>query len=101
MPEQSQFLCPGVLGGAGADQDGAQEAEAALAWSRLPGQACKIPTSLLTTLESGARWESQHISTEAYVTLFRGVSALAFSSDGRRLAVAASNQATATIRLFR
>ena len=60
VPEQSQFLGPGVLGGGGADQDPAQEAEAALAWTRLPGQACKIPASLLTTLESGARWASQH-----------------------------------------
>ena len=51
VPEQSQLLGPGLVS---ADQE-PQEVEAALAWSRLPGQVCKIPTSLLSTIESGAR----------------------------------------------
>ena len=51
VPEQSQLLGPLVAG----DQDLEETQETALAWSRLPGQACRIPTQLLTTLESGAR----------------------------------------------
>ena len=51
VPEQSQLLGPGLVS---ADLE-PQEVETALAWSRLPGQACKIPTSLLSTVESGAR----------------------------------------------
>ena len=50
VPEQSQLLVPGLTS---ADQE--PQEEAALAWSRLPGQACKIPTQLLSTIESGAR----------------------------------------------
>ena len=50
VPEQSQFLGPALTG---PELEAGQEE--ALAWSRLPGQACRIPTQLLTTLESGAR----------------------------------------------
>ena len=55
-----------------------------VAWSRLPGQSCRIPSSLTSELESGSR----------------GVSAMAFSSDGRRLAVASANQTTSVIRIY-
>ena len=51
VPEQSQLLGPMMAG----DQD-QETQETALAWSRLPGQACRIPSHLLTSLESGARW---------------------------------------------
>ena len=51
VPEQSQLLGPTMAG----DQD-QETQETALAWSRLPGQACRIPSHLLTSLESGARW---------------------------------------------
>ena len=50
VPEQSQLLVPGLTS---ADQE--PQEDTALAWSRLPGQACKIPTQLLSTIESGAR----------------------------------------------
>ena len=53
VPEQSQLLVPGLMSG---DQDQVQETvDTALAWSRLPGQVCRIPTHLLHTIESGAR----------------------------------------------
>ena len=96
VPEQSQFLGAAM---AGTDQVGAGEAEAGLlAWSRLPGQACKIPTQLVTSLESGSRSALRHLASLSCNFYSRGVSALAFSSDGKRLAVASANQTTATIR---
>ena len=55
-----------------------------MTWSRLPGQSCRIPTLLTSELESGAK----------------GVSALSFSSDGRRLAVASANQTSSVIRIY-
>ena len=55
-----------------------------MTWSRLSGQSCKIPSSLTSELESGSR----------------GMSAISFSSDGRRLAVASANQTTSVIRIY-
>ena len=67
VPEQSQFLGAAM---AGTDQVGAGEAEAGLlAWSRLPGQACKIPTQLVTTLESGSRSALSSLATWLVIQL--------------------------------
>lgn len=82
QPEEGQT----VGGQSGAEVRGGEEGEAGpgVVWSRLPGQACRIPASLATSLD----------------TATRGVSALAFSTDGRRLAVAAVNQTTSTVRIY-
>ena len=62
----------------------ADESQPLVVWSRLPGQSCKVPSLKALELESGPR----------------GCSALAFSSDGRKLAVASSNQTTSVIRIY-
>ena len=77
----------GQAGGLGGTELGRGEESgqsSVVVWSRLPGQSCRVPSSLATTITSATR----------------GVSALAFSPDGRRLAVASVNQTTSTIRIY-
>ena len=78
QPEQGHQL--GMLDLAATRQE---DQQSLVVWSRLPGQSCKVPTLLSSNLDTASR----------------GVSALAFSSDGRRLAVASVNQTTSTIRI--
>ena len=80
QPEEGQAGGPG----GGEVRGGEDQQSTVVVWSRLPGQSCRVPTSLVTTIDTAAR----------------GVSALAFSPDGRRLAVASVNQTTSTIRIY-
>lgn len=80
QPEQGQQVGPVDT----AVTNEQEEQQSLVVWSRLPGQSCKVPSTLSLRLD----------------TATRGVSALAFSSDGRRLAVASVNQTTSTIRIY-
>ena len=76
-----------------ADFSGGDEAAAAaelchsqqpVVWSRLPGQSCRVPATHSLDLDTDGA----------------GCTALAFSADGRRLAVSAAARSTSTVRVY-